>query len=95
MITTYKLSDPVKFGSELISELVFQPMKARHLRAIKSNDLDMGILLDLASKLTGQPTVVIDELSVFDALEVQKIIAGFFNPGRKTGEKDSAVSPAP
>lgn len=70
------LSEPIKFGSENINELVFRKPKAKDFRQLKM-PLSMGELLDLAGKLAGQPPSVIDELSVDDTKKVLEVVGNF------------------
>ncbi len=70
---TYRLLDPIEWGSEVIKELVFQPPKAKHIKTIKG-DLSLGEILNIASKLTGVSTAALDEMSSSDAMEVSKIV---------------------
>jgi len=70
----YTLKEPVKFGSEEVTEVTIS-YKLKHLRSCTvkvgveegSKDsallaLDMGQLIDLASKMTGRVPAFLDEL---------------------------------
>lgn len=76
---TVTLSEPVKLGSQTIAELVVQPPKAKHIRKLPVDveGFDMGTMLDLASRLTGQPDTVIDELDAQDALRLAEAVGKF------------------
>lgn len=84
---TVKLDEPVTLGSQTISELVVQPPKGRHIRKlpIDVDDFDLGTLLDLAVKLTGQPETVIDDLDAGDALRLAGAV-GKFLEGEAPGD---------
>lgn len=84
-MTTLKLSTPISFGSETISELIFQPLKAKHLRKMP-NDVNADYLLTLAGTLTGVVPLVIDELCAEDAFRVIEVTSGFFPNSRTTGK---------
>lgn len=85
---TLKLSEPVKFGSEAITELVVKRPKAKNLRGLVfGNDgIPASVLLDMAVDLCDQPKKVIDELEGDDALRLMEIIGDFLNGGQKTGK---------
>ena len=58
-----KLTEPVTVGSKTVTELRIRPLKAKHLRGIKIgyDGIDTDVMLDLASKITGELPAVIDE----------------------------------
>lgn len=64
-----KLQEPIEWGSEVIKEIVLQPIKAKHMKLL-GKDVTAKDLLLIASKISGQPSAVIDELSSQDALQV-------------------------
>lgn len=83
---TLTLKTPVKHGSEVITVLEVREPKAKHLRELPvGGEQRYGHMLDLASKVTGQPKSVIDELSVEDVRNVLEIIGGFLSVGQETG----------
>jgi hypothetical protein len=77
------LSEPIQFGSQLISELEFRKPKAKDLRTLPS-EMNIGALLDLAGILCGQPKAVIDELCIDDVNTIGEIVRGFMQGGRET-----------
>lgn len=80
-----KLSEPVQFGSELISELTVRKPKAKDIRRLPQTPTT-GDLLDLAGRLCGQTPAMIDELGITDTLELLEIVGNFMEPGQKTGK---------
>lgn len=76
-MTTLKLQTPIEFGSEQVSELAFQELKAKHMRHLPK-EVGMNEILKLASTLTGLPDKFIDELSSQDTMRVIEVINGFF-----------------
>lgn len=84
---TLTLIDPVKFGSEEITELVFgrKPI-AKDLRGIRLGELDKGdnIIL-LTARLTNQPPSVVDQLSFADVAACGEVVSGFLSVGPRTG----------
>lgn len=86
---TYQLKHPVQVGSETVTELKIRPMKPKHLRnlSVDPKSYTMGTIMDLAAKLTGQPSVVFDEMDMEDWEEVSAIVGERFAGGQSTGEK--------
>lgn len=79
-----KLREPIQFGSETITELTLRKPKAKDFRNMPAEP-NVGDLLNLAGRLSGQPPSVIDELGVDDMLEVLGIVEVFIAGGRATG----------
>ena len=80
----HKLKEPVKAGSETITELTIRAPKAKDLRKLPAQP-QTGDLLDLAGRLCGQPPSVIDELGMDDTMAVLDIVGNFMEPGQTTG----------
>lgn len=83
-VTVVKLRDPIMFGSRVIEELSIRKPKAKDMRKFSMNPA-MGDMLDLASVLAGEPTSVIDELSVPDMSRVIEVIGDFLGASQPTG----------
>ena len=83
-ITTVELQDPIEFGSRVIDQLTIRKPKAKDMRKFPLNP-SMGDMLDLASVLAGEPTSVIDELSVPDMTRVVEVIGDFLGASQATG----------
>lgn len=81
-----KLREPIQFGEETITELVFQPMCAAYKRDLET-DTTHGyrMIYALATKLTGQPPGVIDRLGGDDLIDMEEIVGGFLARSPKTG----------
>ena len=84
---TLKLSEPVQFGSETISELSFRKPIAKDFRNLPVGEITQGHLMDLASRLCGQPPSIIDSLCINDLAEVMLALGKYMGSGPKTGEK--------
>lgn len=83
---TLKLKEPIQFGSETITELRFRAPKAKDLRPLPAEGpKTQGDSIDLAGRLCGQPSVVMDELGLEDLAEVSSIIEAFMPSGPATG----------
>lgn len=74
--TSHKLKTPVQFGSETIEQVTIS-RKLKFLRGCTvkagadakggvSIDLDYGTLIDLGSKMIGQPAAVLDDMDEDD-----------------------------
>lgn len=67
---TLELKSPIKFGSEIITELVFEEPKAKHMLELREN-MNFADILKIAASLTNQPLkAVIYNLSARDAKKV-------------------------
>jgi hypothetical protein len=84
MTATIKLKVPIRFGTENISELTFVDPKAKHFRDLPLEP-KVGDLLDVASKLTGQPPSVLGELDPADLGEVLSHVGKSVEGGLATG----------
>lgn len=88
VVKTLNLKDPVKFGDDLITQLNFTKLKAKHLKRMEregGGPIAQGIAL--ASILTNQVSNVIEDLSAHDYQAVQEIILSFLpNAQATTGE---------
>lgn len=80
-----ELSEPIQFGSELVSALELQKPKAKHFRTLPQEPTT-GDMLDLAGRLCGQPPKVMDELSIEDMKRVLEAMASFLGSGPATGK---------
>lgn len=81
-----KLREPIQVGTELISKLIINKPKAKHIRSLPVQP-STGDILDLAGKLCGQPPSTIDELSIEDCKELLDIVGDFIEPGQTIGKK--------
>lgn len=81
-----KLTTPIQYGTETISEFELRAPKAKDMRGLP---LKMGMddMLTLASRCTAQPPSVIDELAFDDLTAVMEAIGNFIGGGRLTGSK--------
>lgn len=87
---THRLHTPIAFGSETISELHLREPKAKDMRGMPADGLKtMDQVLTLVSRLSGQPEVVIDELSIEDLSEVSALAEGFTARSPATGPEPS------
>lgn len=82
-----KLTEPVTVGSKTVTELRIRPLKAKHLRGIKIgyDGIDTDVMLDLASKITGELPAVIDELSLEDLAALGAAVSDFLPLGAIMG----------
>lgn len=79
------LKKHITFGSQTITELRFREPKTGDLRGIPLQALMSDHLMNVAGKVCGQPSTIIDELSIADALEIGALIADFLPDGLVTG----------
>jgi hypothetical protein len=86
-IVHYELRWPIQFGSETITKLEIRRPKGKDLRKMRVDQPGQVTTLDLISRLTGQPSAVVDEMDSEDIEEVGEIIKGFTLSGRKTGDE--------
>lgn len=84
---TIPLVHPIQFGEELIEELVVRPMNAGDQRRMKTEgNLPLPLVAELAMYLTGQPQVIIDEVSGVDLKTLNTVVMGFFTASQQTGD---------
>lgn len=75
---TITLSEPIEAHGQTIEQLVIEPPRGKHLRALPVKQrLDMGDLLDLAGACTGLPPSAMDQLSAADVLAVVEAMGNF------------------
>lgn len=84
---TITLKKPIQQGSETISKLEFREPVAKDLRKLPLENMSMSVMLDLAGDLCGQPTSVVDQLSIADTQEVLGVVGGFLAGIQETGGK--------
>lgn len=85
---TIELAFPIEFGGETVTQIVVKRPKFKHLKFINDMDSITGDEFgQLLSKLTGQPSDVIDELDAEDLEEIGEVVEGFLKRGKKTGKK--------
>lgn len=77
----YTLKCPVAFGSTMVTQILFNKPKAKHMRKM-TFPLNSGDLLDLAIAVGDQPKLVIDELEAVDTLAVIDVMANFLQGGQ-------------
>lgn len=86
-ITTYKLKHPVTIGSETITEVKFRRIKGKDMRSLPGDprSYTMGTIMDLAAKVMGEASVLLDEMDSEDVVEVASIVGELLNAGQPTG----------
>ena len=80
-----KLRTPVEMGSERITEITFQRPKGKHLKKI-GTEVNGETVMTIASKISGHPPMLFDELDVFDWRKVGEVIGDFLDDGQKDGD---------
>lgn len=83
----YKLKTPIEMGSETITEIEIGDIKGKHMRNLPGDPklYNMGVIMELASKVTKQPGAVLDEMDCEDLLEVCGIVGERLGAGQKIG----------
>lgn len=85
---TIPLTSPIEFGSQRVEELVVRPLKAKDLRTMKtSHDDQIRYMLEMASKLSGQSTQIIDELEGEDLGKTIEVVTVFLAAIQGTGDE--------
>lgn len=90
-----KLRDPIKVGSAekgyTVEVLTIRPPTAKDFRKLPMiTGLEMDTLLELAERLTGESTHVIDQIGGDDLAEVVAIVSGFMPSFQAAGSTPSA-----
>lgn len=99
IVKTIQLAHPIQLGSESITELKFQRLKAKHLRGLPpfvttdegKTEFGFDFLLILASRLCAEHSAVIDELEGEDIFEVVGVVGDFFGDSPLTLKMPSAT----
>ena len=74
---TLKLCEPIPQGSESIDSMTFQKPKAKHLKHMKLDKMEMADFLVLGGKISGNPPSVMDELGMADMFAMVEVISDF------------------
>jgi hypothetical protein len=85
---TIKLSEPIEWGDEVITELVLKRPKAAHLEHL-SSEPNMKQLLQVAQKCANVPSRIIRDLDGADAMAVVEAISDFLDSGLQIGKVHS------
>lgn len=80
-----KLQHPIEFDGNTITELELARPKMKHLKNMGQNFSLADIML-IASKVSGQPNKVIEELDGADGMRLAEIIGSFLESTPKTGD---------
>lgn len=83
---TLHLQSPIDFKGHRISELVFQPLKVKHLEAADRVDGMVQKSVIIIAAMTGVAESAIRELSMADFIEAQKVVEEALGESRETGE---------
>lgn len=78
------LDDPVKFGSETITEVKVSKPKWKHYKLLKpgpNGEIDLENLTEVASKITGLNMPQLDLFDPGDMFKVLGAVAFFMQPG--------------
>lgn len=70
---TINLLEPIKFGEETIAQIVLQPIRGKHLKKMPAKP-EMDDLMNLASKLSGVPLPVFDEMIGKDIVRIGEAV---------------------
>lgn len=81
------LTEPITIGEDKIAQLIIEPPRAKHLRALPVGNFTMGALLNLAGECSGIPPSSMDQLLAGDAMRVAEAMGDFLAAG--PGEKPS------
>jgi hypothetical protein len=86
--TIYKLKHPVKLGSETHTEVKIGRIKGKHMRALPADPkaYSMGVMMELAAKVMGESSALLDEMDVEDLTEVCGIVGERLAGGQTTGD---------
>lgn len=82
---TVKFREPIPFGEETFSEIKLRKPKAKDLKGMKLRDLQVGDILNIASRLCGESPAVLDEMGMADAQAVLGVVSDFLEGGGTTG----------
>lgn len=83
----YKLKHPVTLGSETFTEVKIGRIKGKHMRALPGDPklYTMGVIMDLAAKVMGESSALLDEMDGEDIAEVAELVGERLAGGQQTG----------
>lgn len=83
----YKLKHPVTLGSETFTEVKIGKVKGKHMRNLPGDPkaYTMGVIMDLAAKVMGESSAMLDEMDAEDLMEVSQIVGERLAGGQLTG----------
>lgn len=82
---TVTLSEPVEFGSEVVSVLVFRRPKVKEMRAFPLQP-GHGDLMALAGELCARSPAFMDKIDVVDMHAIEVALSGFLQRSPPAGE---------
>lgn len=84
----YTLKHPVSVGSETFTHIEIGTIKGKHMRALPGDPkaYTMGTIMELAQRISGQPSLVFDEMHADDLMEVCAIVGELLDGGQSTGK---------
>lgn len=88
--TVYKLKHPVQIGSETHTEVKIGRIKGKHMRALPADPklYTLGTMMDLAAKVMGESSMLLDEMDNEDLEGVLEIVGERIGGGRETGRTE-------
>jgi hypothetical protein len=78
------LTTPIEFKGHEIAQLVFKPIKVKHMQEMDKHTGDIAKSIALMSSLTGVAIDAIKELSAEDFLSAQKIVGEMLGKSQAT-----------
>ena len=85
---TVKLSEPIDWGEDTITEITLTRPKAKHIEHLSGNPT-MKELLGIAQKISGHPPALIKDLDAEDAMSLVEVVGDFLDSGQETGKTRS------
>lgn len=84
---TLTLSEPISFKKVTISELVFKPLKVKHMEAMDAASGETGKAIALIASCTGVASDAIREMCADDFLKAQEIVMQLLKKSQATGDE--------
>lgn len=85
---TIKLSDPIQFGQETITEIKLQVPRAKHIKDINAQNPTIRDILKVASKLSLISETALDELTIEDMVKVSDAVGNLLGSGPEIGKSE-------
>lgn len=70
---TYTLMSPIQWGKDEITEIKIPKLKGKHIKNLKK-DSGLSDLIAVASKASGQPMALFDEMESQDVMNITEIV---------------------
>lgn len=84
---TYTLKEPITFKGLEVKELVFKPLKVKHLEDMDKAEGNTGKMVALIASVTGVTIAAVREIGIEDFSAIAKIAGDLLGKLQPTGDE--------